>query len=63
MRDASGRVIDGLTPRFIHEETRLEEIRAAIERYMAHLAPIPNDWIEEYNELAKKRSNVMWGPK
>jgi len=41
----------GLTPRFIRDEQRLNEILAAIERYAAEKTPIPLEWVEEYNEI------------
>lgn len=44
----------GLTPKYIWEEKRLQEISEAIGRYAAISAQIPQEWLEEYNELAEK---------
>lgn len=41
----------GLRPRFIVAEHRLDEINAAIARYVAASVPVPQDWVDEYNEL------------
>ncbi len=41
----------GITPRKIHEASRLDEIRSAISRRYNNEEIIPTDWIEEYNEL------------
>ncbi|MFH0757350.1 MAG: hypothetical protein V2B15_08695 [Bacteroidota bacterium] len=44
----------GLRPAFVHNENRMLEIQRAMNRYMAEKLPVPIEWIEEYNELAKK---------
>lgn len=44
----------GITPRYIHDERRLLEIREALIRYYVDFRPIPVAWIEEYNELLKR---------
>lgn len=41
----------GVTPRYIHDERRAEELAAAIIRYADCGLPIPTDWVAEYNEL------------
>ncbi len=41
----------GLRPKFIVTESRIQEIKEAIERYIAVNYAIPAEWIEEYNEL------------
>lgn len=45
----------GLTPRFIRDEQRIDEIVSAIERYITARKEIPSAWIEEYNELVKRK--------
>lgn len=41
----------GLTPRVIHDEHRLAQIHAAIARYDQANKEIPQEWLEEKNEL------------
>lgn len=41
----------GLTPRNIWLSERFYDINAAIKRYLDENYPIPDEWIEEYNEL------------
>ena len=41
----------GLTPRWIHEMERFEEIISAMKRYSEAGIPIPIEWIEEVDEL------------
>lgn len=43
----------GLTPREIWVAQRVQDIREAIQRYTEANMPIPQDWIEEYNDLVK----------
>jgi hypothetical protein len=43
----------GLMPKKIHNELRLNDIVAAIVRYMNNKEQIPEEWIKEYNELTK----------
>ena len=43
-----------LTPRYIAERIRLNEVESAITRYIEADYPIPAEWIEEYNELVKR---------
>jgi len=43
----------GLKPKWLHDEQRLDEIKAAISRYTEKGEPIPQEWIEEYNSLIK----------
>lgn len=47
----------GLTPKYIWDEQRFDEIRKAIERYMDDLYPVPLEWIEEYNALAERMTD------
>lgn len=44
----------GLRPRHIVELKRVEEIEAAMKRYLEYKKPIPIEWIEEYNELTAR---------
>jgi hypothetical protein len=43
----------GLTPKYIRNSQRIEEIHKAIIRYTEAHYVIPIEWIEEYNELIK----------
>ena len=43
----------GLTPRYIFEERRMQEIIDAIERYRKAKKPIPSKWIYEYNSYCR----------
>lgn len=45
----------GLTPRYVHDEWRFKDIKAAIIRRAEGDASIKTEWIEEYNELLEKR--------
>lgn len=47
----------GLTPRWICEEERLEQVRAAIGRYIDASMNVPVEWIEEHNELTARLSS------
>lgn len=47
----------GLMPREIHEAHRLHEIEDAIKRYLTAEKEIPAVWLEEYNELVRRRTN------
>ena len=44
----------GLTPRYINDLQRIEDIKCAIERYICAGMNINIEWIVEYNELIKK---------
>ena len=44
----------GICPRWLREEHRMQEIAAGIARYAAEFEPIPQEWIDEYNELARR---------
>lgn len=37
----------GLVPRYLRNAHRLQEIDAAITRYVEHLMPIPQEWLDE----------------
>lgn len=45
----------GLKPRYIAEAQRMDDIKDAVKRYMDAGNPLSNEWIAEYNELAKRR--------
>ncbi|WP_419884857.1 hypothetical protein [Paenibacillus sp. B-A-8] len=45
----------GLRPRYIAEAQRMDEIKDAVKRYMDAGYPLPDEWIAEYNEIAKRR--------
>lgn len=44
----------GLMPRYLHDEKRFEEIRNAIKRFEDEGKIIPQEWIEEEQELIKR---------
>ena len=44
----------GIMPRYLWERKRCREIAEAIDRYTYAEKPIPNEWVEEYNELVEK---------
>lgn len=56
----------GLTPKYIwHEKllkVRLDEVTAAMKRYIEALHLIPTEWIEEYNQLIKERNELHTTP-
>ncbi len=41
----------GVKPRAIHEQGRLSGLFEAVLRYMTAGTPIPQEWIDEINEL------------
>lgn len=44
----------GVLPRYLHEETRMLDLKAAIISYLEDDKPVLMDWVEEYNELQEK---------
>lgn len=44
----------GIVPRCIVERNRAEEIADAVSRYAKAKREIPQEWIDEYNELIKR---------
>jgi len=44
----------GAIPRFIVKERRINDLKAAFSRYMDANYPIPQKFIDEYNELVKR---------
>lgn len=45
----------GVAPRHIHDEMRRQDLAAAITRYAETGNEAPVEWVEEYNELTKRR--------
>lgn len=45
--------VRGITPRPIHIQNRIRDIKEGIERMVEHYRTIPPEWIEEYNELVE----------
>ncbi|MEK5008325.1 hypothetical protein MHI11_14235 [Bacillus sp. FSL K6-3312] len=43
----------GVMPKWIHDERRVEDLAAAIERRITERLEIPLEWFEEYNNLIK----------
>lgn len=43
----------GIMPKWVWLEKRKKELREAIERYMISLYPVPEEWVDEYNELIR----------
>jgi hypothetical protein len=44
----------GIKSRAIHDALRIDEIHAAINRFICADKPIPLEWITEYNELVTR---------
>lgn len=42
----------GVKPRKLVDEERLEELERAIEMYKKSMVPVPQDWYNEWNEIA-----------
>ena len=42
----------GLKPRYVHDMERFVEIADAIHRYIASGRSIPDEWVEELNDIA-----------
>jgi hypothetical protein len=53
----------GLIPKRLHDELRINEIKAAMVRYMNAGYPIPCEWTEEYNQLAPRIKEDQRGMK
>jgi hypothetical protein len=45
----------GLRPKYISDMDRLEEVRAAINRYIYAELEIPVEWVLEYNSLTESK--------
>lgn len=45
----------GILPKRIHDSMRLENLKAAIERYLEAEYKIDMAWIKEYNELIDRK--------
>lgn len=48
----------GITPRYIHDEARRQELGEAITRYIEAGLAISTDWVNEYNELIQRKKAV-----
>ena len=48
----------GLRPKYIARQMRIEEIKAAIMRYLVSDMEIKREWIEEYNQLVQE--DMKW---
>jgi hypothetical protein len=46
----------GIQPRKYFEKQRLQELKAAINRYFEHDLEINIDWLKEYNYLIKRQN-------
>ncbi|NRS20617.1 hypothetical protein HP398_29800 [Brevibacillus sp. HB1.4B] len=44
----------GIMPRKFWDEQRIQDLAAAMGRYIAANRPVPSEWVEEYNELTKR---------
>ena len=49
----------GIIPKYIHNEKRLDDLRAAIARYFEAGLKIPVEWIEEYNDLMESKKQTI----
>lgn len=48
----------GVMPRRIWDESRRNDLIGAIQRYLDAGKPIPPEWVEEYNELARREDGI-----
>lgn len=48
----------GITPRKLHDEKRMADLKAAILRYVEAGAEIPREWTDEFNELLRMGKNL-----
>ena len=48
----------GLIPKFIWEEQRLSELKGALARYLNANYPLPQEFVDEFNELVGKLPEV-----
>jgi len=71
LKDASNNVVGyegnnnkkpplGITPRFILEEKRRDEIISAMNRYINENKKIPESWIIELNEIVERVERLGW---
>lgn len=44
----------GVTPRYLWDEQRRRDLGNAIRRVAEADVPIPQEWVDEYNELFRK---------
>lgn len=45
----------GVVPRHIHDEQRLRDLKECVANYMQAGLTILPEWVEEYNELIKRK--------
>jgi hypothetical protein len=48
----------GITPKYIHDQERSNDLVEAIQRYLSAGREIPLEWIEEFNEFFKKVEEI-----
>lgn len=49
----------GLRPRFVVESERLQEISEAVNRYVKAGFDVPEEWLDEWEEIAKKYPELI----
>ena len=49
----------GIMSRYRWEEKRMYDLAEVIKRYMAHGKVIPQEWVNEYNEIAERISTLF----
>ena len=50
----------GLTPRWIKDQHRIREILRAMDRYNDVTMPIPEEWVDELNDLVwQQREDIV----
>ena len=49
----------GVRPRYVHDQSRLSELFQAVLRYMTSGCAIPQEWIEEIDELMGRYKKGM----
>nr|WP_162985123.1 hypothetical protein [Bacillus subtilis] len=51
----------GLTPKWVYDEMRIDEVKSAMYRYLQVDKKIPEEWLEEYNALTEtiKRNKTI----
>lgn len=48
----------GVMPKYVHDQHRLSDLFQAVLRYMTSGSKIPQEWIEEINELLTRYAKV-----
>jgi hypothetical protein len=44
----------GVSPKYIWDEQRIQDLKGAIERYTQANLQVPIEWVDEYNTLVKQ---------